>query len=223
MPVMGSALSKPLQSSGTAPRAPRDRDHPGASPEEVGCHGGMLWASTLWVLGGRTQLSLSGTVAQALPAPRRQSPLAPGSLILWQPWWAGVRLPPALCQHRDTNTAVHLIVPMKGPRNVTVVLTQNLKHGTGMCQGGWGAADWRGYRPPAQPTLPAPGSSGLSAAALGLCLLNSPGPKHCPSGCQLIAILFCVGGKSNTPGTPAGATGEGSWDRLTAVQVVVHR
>lgn len=112
VPGMGSAISNPLQSSGTAPRVPKDTDHPRPSQEEppwgeaLGTHPvGAGWQNTT--------SSLAGTVAQALPAPRTQSPSAPGSHSLWQPQWAVVRLLIHPVQHRHTNTAVHLTVPMK--------------------------------------------------------------------------------------------------------------
>lgn len=174
VPGMGSAISKPLQSSGTAPRVLKDRGHPRPSQEEppwgdaLGTHPvGAGWQNMT--------PSLAGTVAQALPAPRKQSPSAPGSHSLWQPRWAVVRLLIHPVQHRHTNTAAHLAVPMKGPRNVSVVLTGNLQclaQNRNM-PGELGSHWWEDVQTPSQPTLPVPGSSGLLAEGLGLCLFNS--------------------------------------------------
>lgn len=161
VPVMGSALSQPLQSSGTAPGPQGTGTTLG--PGQTSPRGGMLWGPTLWVLGGRTRLtSLAGMVAQALPAPRGQSPSAPGSHSLWQPWWAGVRLPT-----RPVPAQVHKHSSAPGcPRGRDLEMspwcsreTSGARHGTGTCQRSRGAANG-GCRPPSQPTC-------LSQAPLG--------------------------------------------------------
>lgn len=178
VPEMGSALSKPLQSSGTTPRAPGDRDRPGASP------GHLLWGM-LW------HPPVGAGWQNMTPQPGRDSGTGTAgtqgakSSGVTQPVAALVGWGEAAHQHRYTNRAVHLAVPMKGAGNVLLLLTGNLQCPTRnrSVPGELGSADGRGCRAPAQPTLPAPGSSGLWAAGLGPCWSNSPRDKHCPRGC----------------------------------------
>lgn len=158
VPVMGSAHTKALQSSGSAPRAPRDILQPGRD-------------------------SGAGTASTREAKPFCSGVTQPGAALVG---WGEAAQPP--CASTDTQTQpCTWLSPWEGPRNVTVMLTANPQ-----CPA-WNRnipGELLIDRPLSQPTLSVPGSPGLSAAGLGLSLLNSPGDEHCPSGCQLSVILF---------------------------------
>lgn len=148
VPQKGSALSKALQSPGPAPRAPRDRDT--LEPHQGSSLGDVLGPPCPW----------QGQWHRHCQHPGAK----PFSSGVTQPLAALVGWGEAAHQHRHTDTALHLAVPVKGPGNVPVLLPGNLQcpAGTGACQGSWGVLMAGGAEPlPSPPCLPqAPLGSG---------------------------------------------------------------
>lgn len=127
VPVLRSALSQPLQSSGTAPGAPRDRDHPGAWPDKppwgdaLGTHPVGAGRQNTTHQPGRD--GATGTASTQGAKSFSSGVTQPVAALVG---WGEAAHPPCASAGTQTQQCPWLS-PWEGPGNVTVVLSGNLR------------------------------------------------------------------------------------------------